>query len=140
VRVFDPAGKSYIDCTSQSWALYLGYCHEELWAAIDEQARLMTHVHQGFDTLPRFYLARKLAEIAPGDLNRVSFTVGGGAAFEAAMKIPAGGHAEEDGAAQPGRQGRPLGANQAEPVPPRPGLAGGALRRRAPPSFLRATA
>ena len=30
VRVWDITGKSYIDCTSQSWALYLGYCNQEL--------------------------------------------------------------------------------------------------------------
>ena len=35
----------------------------------------------------RFYLAHKLAELAPGDLKRVSFTVGGGPSLEAAMKI-----------------------------------------------------
>jgi 4-aminobutyrate aminotransferase-like enzyme len=44
-------------------------------------------VHQGFDTLPRFALAKKLSDIAPEKLNRVSFTVGGGPAVEAAMKI-----------------------------------------------------
>ncbi|MCL2517935.1 MAG: hypothetical protein FWF15_05170, partial [Oscillospiraceae bacterium] len=27
VRVEDINGKSYIDCTSQSWALYLGYAN-----------------------------------------------------------------------------------------------------------------
>ena len=47
-----------IDCTAQSWALYFGYCNEEIWDAINQQARHLTHVHQGFDTLPRFYLAK----------------------------------------------------------------------------------
>lgn len=87
VRVWDIDGKCYIDCTSQSWALYLGYCHEELWATIHEQAQMMTHVHQGFDTLPRFYLAKKLAEICPGRLNRVSFVPSSALALEGAMKI-----------------------------------------------------
>ncbi len=87
VRVSDVEGKSYIDCTSQSWALYLGYCHEELWAAVHEQAQFTTHVHQGFDTLPRYYLARKLAEICPGSLNRVSFVPSSALALEGAMKI-----------------------------------------------------
>jgi len=87
VRVYDPDGKSYIDCTSQSWAMYLGYANEEINRVVAEHMANLSHVHQGFDTLPRFYLARKLAEIAPGDLNRVSFTVGGGPAIEAAMKI-----------------------------------------------------
>ncbi len=87
VRVWDLDGNSYIDCTAQSWALYLGYCHDELWAAIDEQAQCMTHVHQGFDTLPRYYLAKKLAEICPGKLNRVSFVPSSALALEGAMKI-----------------------------------------------------
>ncbi|MFH1616414.1 MAG: aspartate aminotransferase family protein [Planctomycetota bacterium] len=87
IRVYDPAGREYIDCTSQSWAMYLGFANETINRVVAEQMEKMSHVHQGFDTMPRFYLARKLAQLAPGDLNRVSFTVGGGAACEAAMKI-----------------------------------------------------
>lgn len=87
VRVWDIHGKDYIDCTSQSWALYLGYANETISKIAYEHMQNLSHVHQGFDTLARYYLARKLAQIAPGDLNRVSFAVGGGAAIEAAMKI-----------------------------------------------------
>ncbi len=87
VRVYDPDGKDYIDCTSQSWAMYLGFANEEINRVVTEHMQNLSHVHQGFDTLPRFYLARKLSQIAPGDLKRVSFTVGGGPAIEAAMKI-----------------------------------------------------
>ena len=87
VRVYDLQGKGYIDCTSQSWAMYLGYAHPVINRVVAEQMEKMSHVHQGFDTLPRFYLARKIAELAGGDLSRVSFAVGGGPAFEAAMKI-----------------------------------------------------
>jgi len=85
--VEDMDGKKYIDCTSQSWALYLGYANDEINNIVYEHSQNLTHVHQGFDTLPRFALAKKLSEIAPKDLNRASFTVGGGAAIEAAMKI-----------------------------------------------------
>lgn len=87
VRVLDSMGRSYIDCTSQSWAMYLGFAHPEITEVISERAHDMTHIHQGFDSLPRFYLADKLASLAPQGLNRVSFTVGGGPAIEAAMKI-----------------------------------------------------
>lgn len=87
VRVEDMDGNSYIDCTSQSWAMYLGFANDEIREAICEHAQNLTHVHQGFDTLPRFYLARRLAGLAPAGLDRVSFTVGGGPAVEAAMKI-----------------------------------------------------
>ena len=87
VRVYDPDGKDYIDCTSQSWAMYLGFANEDINRVVAEHMQNLSHVHQGFDTLPRYYLARKLAQIAPGDLNCVSFAVGGGPAIEAAMKI-----------------------------------------------------
>lgn len=87
VRVWDNTGKDYIDCTSQSWALYLGYANDEINQVIREHIENMTHIHQGFDSKPRYYVANKLAELAPGDLNRVSFTAGGGLAIESAMKV-----------------------------------------------------
>ncbi|OQC13688.1 MAG: 2,2-dialkylglycine decarboxylase [Lentisphaerae bacterium ADurb.Bin082] len=87
VRVWDTEGKDYIDCTSQSWALYLGYANDAINAIIHEHIENMTHIHQGFDTKARYYLAHKLASLAPAGMNRVSFTVGGGPAIEAAMKI-----------------------------------------------------
>jgi 4-aminobutyrate aminotransferase-like enzyme len=85
--VEDIEGKTYIDCTSQSWALYLGHANSEINKVVEEQLKNLSHVHQGFDTPSRFLLAKKLAELAPPKLNRVSFTVGGGAAVEAALKI-----------------------------------------------------
>jgi len=87
VHLWDVDGKEYIDCTSQSWAMYLGHAHDEINAIIRQHAERMTHIHQGFDTSARLYLAEKLASLAPQGLNRVSFTVGGGPAIEAAMKI-----------------------------------------------------
>jgi len=87
VRVYDIDGKPYIDCTSQSWAMYLGYANTEINSTLCDHLESMSHVHQGFDTPVRYYLARLVSQIAPGDLNRVSFTVGGGPAVEAAMKI-----------------------------------------------------
>ncbi|NUQ61433.1 MAG: aspartate aminotransferase family protein [Pirellulales bacterium] len=87
VRVWDIDGKSYIDCTSQSWALYLGYANDEIWQAVQQHARRLTHVHQGFDTLPRFALARKIASIAPPGMSRVSFVPTSALALEGAMKL-----------------------------------------------------
>lgn len=87
IELYDSDGKSYIDCTSQSWAMYLGFANEEIREAVYEHMTKMSHIHQGFDTPTRYLLAHKLASIAPKNLNRVSFTVGGGPAIEAAMKI-----------------------------------------------------
>ena len=71
VRVWDNNGKDYIDCTSQSWALLLGYCNDEITTIIREHSTMMTHIHQGFDNKMRFYLARELAKRAPEGMNRV---------------------------------------------------------------------
>jgi 4-aminobutyrate aminotransferase-like enzyme len=87
VHVWDSEGTEYIDCTSQSWALYLGYADDEINEVVADHMKYLSHIHQGFDNKPRAFLAQRLAELAPGDLNRVSFTVGGGPAVEAAMKI-----------------------------------------------------
>ena len=87
VRLYDKDGRDYIDCTSQSWAAYLGFANDEIKRVVAEQMDKLFRAHQGFDTLPRYYLARQLAELAPGDLNRVAFTVGGGCAIESAMKV-----------------------------------------------------
>ncbi len=83
----DSDGKRYIDCTSQSWAMYLGFANDEFTATITEHIKNITHVHQGFDTPSRFLLAKKLSERAPAKINRISFTVGGSAAIEGGMKI-----------------------------------------------------
>ncbi|MCK9266120.1 aminotransferase class III-fold pyridoxal phosphate-dependent enzyme [bacterium] len=87
VRVYDVDNKSYIDCTSQSWAMYLGHANQEMNEILCEHLKNMSHIHQGVHTPVRYYLANLLSEIAPPGLNRVSFTVGGGPAIEAAMKI-----------------------------------------------------
>lgn len=87
VYVFDIEGKQYIDCTSQSWALHLGYAHPEINQAVKEQMDLSVHFHSGFYTLPRYLLAKKIAERFPEKMNRVMFTVGGGVSIEAAMKV-----------------------------------------------------
>lgn len=87
VFVEDINGNKYYDCTSQSWALYLGHANEEIRQTVYEHMATTGHIHQGFDTRPRLALAKKLAELAPKNLNRVSFTVGGGPAIEAAIKI-----------------------------------------------------
>ena len=87
VRIEDIDGNKYIDCTSQSWAMYLGFANEEVNTTLYEHMQHFTHVHQGFHTPPRLYLANKLIELAPKGFDKVSFTVGGGPAIEAAMKI-----------------------------------------------------
>lgn len=87
VYAYDIEGKEYIDCTSQSWALHLGYSHPEINRLVKEQLDLSVHFHTGFYTIPRYLLAKKIAELFPVKMNRVMFTIGGGASIEAALKV-----------------------------------------------------
>lgn len=87
VRMWDIDGNSYIDCTSQSWAMYLGFSNTEINQVVSEHMEQLSHVHQGFGSLSRLYLAQLLADKSPDGLDRVSYSVGGATAIEAAMKI-----------------------------------------------------
>lgn len=83
----DTDGKQYLDLTTQMFACYLGLGNEEIAQVIYDQARIMTIVHPHMQTDLRYSLAHRLAEIAPANLNRIAFTVGGGPAVESAIKI-----------------------------------------------------
>jgi 4-aminobutyrate aminotransferase/4-aminobutyrate aminotransferase/(S)-3-amino-2-methylpropionate transaminase len=86
-RVTDIDGKSYLDCTAQAWTLALGYNHPEVIDAAVTQARTLAHVRAGFLTIPRLLLAKRLANLCPGRLNRVTNAPTGSLAVEAALKL-----------------------------------------------------
>ena len=87
VRLWDNKGKSYIDCTAQGWAMYLGHGNEEIRNIVYQHMENLGHLNQNSDSLPRYALAKRLTELAPDGMNRVLFAVGGSSAIEAAMKI-----------------------------------------------------
>src|SRR6478752_7864062 len=55
--------------------------------AITEQASKLQYVQPAFATEPRARLGAKLAEILPGDLDKVFLTLGGAEAIENAIKL-----------------------------------------------------
>ena len=85
--LWDSTGKEYIDCTAQAWTLTIGACHPKVMAAVREQLDYFTHVRTSFETLPKLLLSKKLAELAPGNLNRVAYCLHGSTAIEGAMKL-----------------------------------------------------
>ncbi|MFZ5917381.1 MAG: aspartate aminotransferase family protein [Chloroflexota bacterium] len=80
-------GMEYIDCTSQAWSLGVGGCHPTVMEAVKAQLTYFTHVRTNFDTVPKLLLSKKLVEIAPGDLDRVTYCLHGTTAVEGAMKL-----------------------------------------------------
>lgn len=83
----DYQGKRYLDFSSQLVNVNIGYQHEGLVEAIVTQARRLCTVQPAFAYDTRSEAARLIAELAPGDLDRVFFTNGGAEANENALRM-----------------------------------------------------
>jgi taurine--2-oxoglutarate transaminase len=83
----DATGKKYLDFSAQLVCCNLGHRNQKIKEALREQGKSLFYVAPGFTTRPAAKLAEKLAEIAPGDLIKSYFSLGGAEANEAAMKI-----------------------------------------------------
>ena len=80
-------GKKYLDLTSQFFTNLVGFGNEEIAQVIADQAKDVTYLGQLTNTKLRYALAHEIASIAPGDLNKVIFCVGGGPAIDTAAKL-----------------------------------------------------
>jgi taurine--2-oxoglutarate transaminase len=87
---WDYIGKRYLDFSSQLVNVNIGHQHPRLVAAIQEQAATLCTVAPAFANDKRGEAARLIAELAPGDLNRVFFTNGGAEANENAIRLARG--------------------------------------------------
>jgi taurine---2-oxoglutarate transaminase len=83
---WDYEGKRYLDFASQLVNVSIGHQHPRIVAAIKEQADRLCTIGPPMANDKRSELARLLAEVMPGDLNRTFFTNGGAEANEAAIK------------------------------------------------------
>ncbi len=86
-RFIDITGKEYLDFSSQLVCSNLGHSNQVVKQAIVNQGSELSYIAPGFTTPAAAKLAQKLAEIAPGDLCKSYFSLGGAEANEAAMKI-----------------------------------------------------
>nr|WP_271213921.1 aspartate aminotransferase family protein [Rhodococcus wratislaviensis]GLK41174.1 putative aminotransferase, class III [Rhodococcus wratislaviensis] len=87
-RIWDAAGKSYLDGLSGLFVVQAGHGRTELAEAAAKQAEQLAFFPLwSYATPPAIELAERLAGYAPGDLNRVFFTTGGGEAVESAWKL-----------------------------------------------------
>ena len=86
--VYDQHGKRYLDGLSGLFTVQVGHGRPELGAAAQAQSdRLAYFPTWSFAHEPAIELATRLAEYAPGDLNRAFFTPSGGDAVETALKL-----------------------------------------------------
>ncbi|WP_370882538.1 aspartate aminotransferase family protein [Kineosporia succinea] len=88
IYLYDAHGRQYIDCSSGTFNLSLGYGHPEVMAAVREQTEKLVHVTSSFQTEPVNDLVRRLVEVSPESLTQVHLKVSGGAtANEGAVKM-----------------------------------------------------
>jgi adenosylmethionine-8-amino-7-oxononanoate aminotransferase len=86
--IYDDQGRKILDGLSGLFVVQAGHGREELARAAYDQAKdlaffpVWSFAHPG-----AAQLAERLADLAPGDLDRVFFTTGGGEAVESAWKI-----------------------------------------------------
>src|SRR5258705_8922525 len=81
-------GRELIDGVASWWTACHGYNHPHIRAAVERQLAVMPHVMLGGLAHEQTYtLARRLAALMPGDLDRVFFSDSGSVAVEVAMKM-----------------------------------------------------
>ncbi len=94
VHVWDDKGKRYLDGVAGLYAVNVGHGRREIAEAVHRQMNELAYYPiWSFATKPAVELAEKVAELAPGDLNRVFFTSGGSEAVESAWKLVCQYHA-----------------------------------------------
>jgi taurine--2-oxoglutarate transaminase len=87
VYFWDAAGKRYLDFNSMTMCVNIGHGNQRVIDAIIEQARTLPYAAPGMATKPRALASKLVAEITPGNLNKVLFTLGGADANENAVKL-----------------------------------------------------
>ncbi|HET7689928.1 MAG TPA: aspartate aminotransferase family protein [Nocardioidaceae bacterium] len=86
--IYDAKGKRYLDALAGLFVNQLGHGRTELAEAAAKQASELAYFPLWSYAHPTaIELAERVASLAPGDLNRVFFTSGGGEAVETAWKL-----------------------------------------------------
>ena len=85
----DSDGEEIIDGMAGLWCVNIGYGRDELAEAAARQMKELPYYNTFFQTthVPALMLAKKLAELAPGDLNHVFFASGGSDANDTNIRL-----------------------------------------------------
>jgi adenosylmethionine-8-amino-7-oxononanoate aminotransferase len=88
VRLYLEDGRALIDGIASWWTACHGYNHPHIRRAVRLQLETMPHVmFGGLAHKPAYRLAKRLADLLPGDLNHAFFAESGSVAVEIAMKM-----------------------------------------------------
>ncbi|MCD8357406.1 MAG: aminotransferase class III-fold pyridoxal phosphate-dependent enzyme [Clostridia bacterium] len=87
IYFWDYEGKRYADMGSQLTNVNLGYGNQEILDAVREQLDILPYVAPKFASGPRAQLAKMLVELAPDNMQKVFFALGGSDSNEAAINM-----------------------------------------------------
>ncbi len=87
VHLYDADGTEYLDVGASYACVPVGHCHPEVVAAATDQLETLTYVQGSYPNAARTALYERLAEVAPGDIDRVWLCNSGTEANEAALKF-----------------------------------------------------
>jgi 2,2-dialkylglycine decarboxylase (pyruvate) len=85
--VIDADGRKILDFTSGQMSAILGHGHPEIAVVVSDHVRSLDHLFSGMLSRPVVDLATALAQVAPGDLERVLLLTTGAEANEAALRM-----------------------------------------------------
>ena len=86
-RVWDTAGREYLDCTAGIGVAALGHAHPVVVEALREQANRLITCHELFYNDQRAALFERLNAVTPPTINRFFLSNSGAEANEAAIKF-----------------------------------------------------
>ncbi len=86
VYLYAPDGTRWLDFNSQLMCVNIGHSHPKVIAAMKAALDKLIYVFPGAATEARAKLAKKLADLLPGNLNTFFFTLGGAEANENAIR------------------------------------------------------
>jgi len=101
--VWDAAGRRYLDGIGGLWCVNIGYGRKEMAQAIADQVLKLSYSNTFVDCTnePAAELAAKLAELAPGSLNHVAYSLSGSCANDTAIRLA---HYYHSRRGEPGRR------------------------------------
>ena len=86
-RVWDTAGREYIDCMGGYGVALVGHCNDRVVNAIKRQAETLITAHISTYNDTRLRFMEKIASVTPPSLNKMFFANSGAESVEAALKF-----------------------------------------------------
>jgi LysW-gamma-L-lysine/LysW-L-ornithine aminotransferase len=86
-RVWDSAGKEYIDCMGGYGVALVGHCNDRVVSALKRQAEILITAHMSTYNDTRLRFMEKITSVAPPTLSKIFFGNSGAESVEAALKF-----------------------------------------------------